>query len=166
MSRYNASMTYASRISRSTLLLLVSACVLASLPFIVAAQSDSLEAAIREQVMSDPRASQMSSAQIDALVASLTKSARQQGVTAQDIAWKPAPESELGGDEIVESQPSAVCSLPQFMCSINTALGLDGSDLKIPIGLGITSMALIVFLGLYIEMHKKKHEEAQNPAGQ
>ncbi len=128
------------------------------MPIIVVAQSsDMIDTTIRQEILKDPRASQLTPAQIDQIVVALATSARAQGMTAHDIAWQPVYDS--GQNAAPSFSSSATCTLPQFMCDINTAFGFDGSDLKIPIGLGLSAMALIVIIGLMIEMHKKREPE-------
>jgi hypothetical protein len=58
-------------------------------PLLTHAQSD-LNASIRAAIMTDPRASALTPAQIDVLVQALTVKAHALGVTAHDIAWRPS----------------------------------------------------------------------------
>lgn len=119
------------------------------LPFLAFAQTD-LSATIREQILRDPRTAQMTDAQLDAVIAALTQNARVQGMTAADIQWQPYIDSVAG-----------TCSLPHVLCDLNAAFGFDGSDLRIPIGLGLSSMALVALLAFLAEHHRKEIEVGQ-----
>ena len=66
---------------------------LALLPSFALAQTTGsqadLQAQIRTAITTDPRSASMSQAQLDALVNALAGKASQQGMTAQDIVWRP-----------------------------------------------------------------------------
>jgi len=122
------------------------------LPYAVSAQTESeLNIAIRAALMSDPRTAELSESQIDSMVVILAGEAERQGLTAQDITWRPAvvPMAQT----VDGAAPIGCGAMPQFFCNLNHAFGFDGSDLAIPIGLGITSGLLILILGVMIERH-------------
>lgn len=118
--------------------------VLLSIPLLVSAQSQSLSEAIRAEILKDPRAASIPSAQVDVMVASLAQAAAEQGVTESDITWRPV--------ETSESTPVAPCG---FFCSINAIFGFGGDDYTIPLGLGITSALLILFISMMLHRHHK-----------
>ncbi len=120
----------------------VATAVILALPFMVGAQSTGLSEAIRAEILKDPRAADIPAAQVDAMVASLALAAAQQGVTESDITWRPAESSDASG--------AAPCG---FVCSINAIFGFGGDDYTIPIGLGITSALLILFLSMMLHRH-------------
>src|SRR3989338_6309367 len=106
-----------------------------------------LHATIRAAILSDPRTAEMSEAEIEAMVAALSDEATAQGVTAYDIVWRPQTEEE----------GAASCnSMPQFFCTLNEAFGFDGSDIAIPIGLGITAAVLLFVIGSIL-LHRHGH---------
>ena len=115
-----------------------------------ASGSDDLRATIRAELLSDPRTSNLPQAQLDAMVDALTAQAQEQGLTAHDITWRPAmtPAENIQAD--------ACGSMPSVLCALNRAFGFDGSDPRIPVGLGIVSALLILIIGLMFEMHHRK----------
>ena len=118
-------------------------------PVVLHAQaSDDLRATIRAQLLSDPRTAGLSEEKLDSMVNLLAEEAQKQGVTASDITWRPvSPESY--------ATPAAVgpCGrMPAPLCALNRAFGFDGSDSKIPVGLGIASAILLLLIGLTFEM--------------
>ncbi len=115
-----------------------------SLPLLVGAQSIGLSEAIRAEILKDPRAASIPSAQVDAMVASLAQAAAQQGVTESDITWRPV--------EAAETESAAPCG---FLCSINAIFGFGGNDYTIPVGLGLTSALLILFISMMLHRHHK-----------
>ncbi len=120
------------------------AAAILSLPLLVGAQSAGLSEAIRAEIMKDPRSASIPSAQVDAMVASLAQAASQQGVTASDITWQPA--------EATTGSSSGECG---FLCSINAIFGFGGNDYTIPVGLGVTSALLILFISAMLHRHHK-----------
>lgn len=128
----------------STKFLAISTAAILSLPFLVSAQSSGLSEAIRAEILKDPRSSNIPSAQVDAMVASLAQAAAQQGVTESDITWRPV--------ESIEGGTASPCG---FLCSVNAIFGFGGDDYTIPIGLGITSALLVLFLSAMLHRHHK-----------
>ncbi len=122
----------------------ITTAVILALPLFVSAQSVGLSEAIRAEIMKDPRSASIPSAQVDAMVASLAQAAQAQGVTESDITWRPV---EAGEDAV-----PAECG---FLCSVNAIFGFSGDDYTIPIGLGITSAILILFISLMLHRHHK-----------
>ncbi len=116
-----------------------------ALPFAAGAQSTGLSQAIRAEILKDPRSSSIPAAQVDAMVASLAQAASQQGVTAADITWRPA-EAKSNGSKPLDCD---------FLCSINAIFGFGGNDFTIPIGLGVTSALLILFISMMLHRHHK-----------
>ena len=103
-----------------------------------------LYATIEAAIRSDPRAAQMSEDEVHMMVDALSEEAEAQGVTSAEILWRPQESPEY----------AARCgSLPDFFCALNEALGFNGSDLKIPIGLGISSALLLFLIGMILHYH-------------
>lgn len=126
--------------------------VLLAFPIVVLAQTDAeLEATIRSAILSDPRTADMTEAEIDAIVAALAEEAGAQGVTSYDILWQPQEET------LATVEPVATCNLPEFFCTLNAALGLDGSDIAIPIGLGVTAALLLFVIGSILHHRHGRH---------
>jgi len=126
------------------------ALALCAAPYLVHAQAGnaSLSETIRAAILSDPRTAQMTEAEIDAMVAALAEEAEAQGVTSYDILWQP---QEPVVEAVVEQ-----CGSMSFLCALNEAFGLDGSDVGIPIGLGIVSALLLFVIGSIL-LHKHGH---------
>lgn len=112
------------------------------MPLMMSAQSTGLSNAIRAEILKDPRSADIPQAQIDAMVSALAQTASAQGVSESDITWKPV--TRQGGLE-----PEA-CG---FFCTINRIFGFGGDDFTIPIGLGITSALLILFISMMLHRH-------------
>jgi hypothetical protein len=129
---------------RSTQYVAILTAAVLALPLMVAAQSSGLSQAIRAEILKDPRSASIPSAQVDAMVASLAQAAAQQGVTESDITWRPV---EAGQDGT-----QGACG---FFCSINEIFGFGGNDYTIPVGLGITSALLILFISMMFHRHHK-----------
>lgn len=112
-----------------------------AVPFLVSAQED-LQASVRAAIMADPRTANLSEAQIEAMVATLSQHAQAQGVTPADIAWRPA--------EDIQAQSSNVfCgSFPAYLCTISASYGFLGPDYIWPLWLGISSLLLFLILQL------------------
>jgi hypothetical protein len=131
--------------------------VLSLVPQLLHAQSDTeLEATIRAAIMSDPRSSEMSDAEIDALVLALSQGAEEQGVTSQDITWRPAPaESFNQGNYAVSDE----CG---FICKANEAFGFTGPFPLIAISLGIVAAILLFVIGMLLH-HRGHHALGKYP---
>jgi hypothetical protein len=50
-----------------------------------------LSATVRAVLLSDPRSSEMSEVELEAMISALTAQAAEQGMTASDIIWQPLP---------------------------------------------------------------------------
>lgn len=126
--------------------------VLVNLPLTVGAQTNAgLEATIRAAILTDPRTAGMSESDIDALVLALVQGAEAQGVSANDIEWQPQ------GPVLVEEVAEGSCGImPVFFCMLSGAFGLDGSDVTIPILLGICAGILIFVIGAMLH-HRYGH---------
>ncbi|MBI4080114.1 hypothetical protein HY414_02735 [Candidatus Kaiserbacteria bacterium] len=126
--------------------------LLLSLMTVTLAQESDLDATIRAAILSDPRSSQMTEAEIDAMVAALSQEAESQGVTPEDITWRPQDPATF--DQ--ETSTAEGCGYPAFICALNDAFGFSGYPLLIPLLLGITSALLLFVIGsilLHIHGH-------------
>ena len=130
--------------------------LLVSVPFFVSAQnaSSDLRATIRAELLSDPRTSSLSEAQIDALVGLLAEEAEKQGITSQDIQWRPESTERFVATESAAPQEAAECG-GGFLCTMSEAFGFVGADTTIPFTLGAASMALVWLLAEMI--HRRRH---------
>lgn len=148
---------YTESMSRTTSLrfLLVACAVVAVLPFVVYAQNtqSELRATIRAELMSDPRTSSLSEAQIDALVGLLADEAEKQGITSQDIQWRPQSTERFVAVE--SAAPQAPECMGGFLCAMTEAFGFVGADTTIPFTLGAASMGLVWILAEMI--HRRRH---------
>ena len=135
-------------------------------PFSAAAQASAdteLQATIRAMLLSDPRTSSMAAAQIDAMVIALSGQAQKEGITSEDIQWRPEGSAvSAAGSQAV---PVGSCgSMPAILCSLNVAFGFAGDALLIPILLGLTSGLLILILGVMLERHHMHVKQMQAAA--
>jgi len=142
--------------ARVLLPLFILLALLVSVPFFVSAQnaSSDLRATIRAELLSDPRTSGLSEAQIDALVGLLAEEAEKQGITSQDIQWRPESTERFVATESAAPQEAAECG-GGFLCTMSEAFGFVGADTTIPFTLGAASMALVWLLAEMI--HRRRH---------
>lgn len=142
----------------TTLLSITLAALFCALPLFVHAQSApsdaQLQTTIRQAILSDPRTSGLSAAQIDAMVSVLTAEAQKQGITSHDIQWRPETQQATFSDTGTNAAQSCQ-NIPGFLCALNTAFGFDGSDPTIAIGLGLTSAVMILVIMLMFEMKRR-----------
>jgi hypothetical protein len=133
--------------------------LLAATPLIARAQTAgapdaALRATIRAELLSDPRTSSLSKAQLDAMVNILTQEAQKQGITSHDITWHPQTSTDFGASG--GAAPANTCDgTPAFSCIFDQALGFLGPDTTIPFALGAASMGLVWVLAEMI--HRRKH---------
>ncbi len=127
---------------RFSALFIISA--LFAMPLFAHAQQGDLQATIRAAISQDPRAASMSPEQIDSLVGALTQKAQNQGVTYQDIVWRPTPITDSTQEVVTGFCPP----FPQLFCSLNESFGFDGTDYLIPGWLATTSLLLILLVAL------------------
>ncbi len=139
------------------LALLVAACI--ALPALSYAQSGDLRSTIRAEVQKDPRSQEMSQAELDALVEVLAARAESDGVTADDITWRPTEERASESAVQVEN-----CTSTALMCAINTTFGFSPDNLWFPITLGILAGLLVLLLGEIIYKHHKHGHPLEIPA--
>ena len=143
-------MTTSMRVSRTAVA--ISLALLLLVPLTLTAQTGELEATIRAAILSDPRTATMSEAEIDAMVAALAQEAATQGVTSQDIQWRPQEERGFMSETGVGS-----CNM---LCKLTNAFGFDGSDVTIPIALGICAGLLIFLIGSLLHREYGRHPVA------
>lgn len=148
---------YTAFMSRTTSLrfLLVVCVALAVLPFFAYAQnaSSDLRATIRAELLSDPRTSGLSETQIASLVNLLAQEAEKQGITSQDIQWRPQSSERFVATE--SAAPQAAECVGGFLCTMTEAFGFIGADTTIPFTLGAASMGLVWILAEMI--HRRRH---------
>ena len=125
----------------------VSIIILLLAPLALSAQTEGeLQATIRAAILSDPRTATMSEAEVDAMVAALAQEASAQGMTSQDILWQPQEEGAAG--------QTVSCGI---LCMLTNAFGFDGSDVTIPIALGICAALLLFVIGSLLHHHYGRH---------
>lgn len=127
--------------------LAIAALIACALPFIAHAQETDLSATIRAALAGDPRTSGMSQMQIDAMVSVLSAQAQKQGMTPGDITWRPLVNTQA------PVSSDACGSMPSLICALNMAFGFDGSDNRIPWGLGLSSLLLMFIIAALLERH-------------
>lgn len=114
--------------------------------------SADLRATIQAQLLSDPRTSSLSQAQIDTLVGLLAEEAQKQGITSQDIQWRPQNNEQFVAVESAASE-QVVCT-GGLLCIMSESFGFIGYDTTIPFFLGMSSMGLIWILAEMIHRHR------------
>lgn len=134
---------------------LVVCVVIAVLPFVVTAQNtqSDLRATIRAELLSDPRTSSLSEAQIDVLVELLAAEAEKQGITSQDIQWRPQSTERFVATG--SAAPQAPECAGGFLCTMTEAFGFVGADTTIPFTLGAASMGLVWILAEMIHRRRR-----------
>lgn len=132
------------------------------LPLLASAQSTDLQTSVRAALASDPRTNSMSEAQIDAMVAALSQGAAQQGMTAQDISWKPIPTQ---GGAALATQGNCG-GFPSYLCSMSEAFGFTGPDSIFAIWLGVSALLLMFIIGTLLEYRHFRHLHPKHTASQ
>lgn len=117
-------------------------------------RASDLRATIRAELLSDPRTSGLSEAQIDAAVDALAQEAEKQGITSQDIQWRPQNTEQFVAGDTAAADAENACE-GGFLCTLSEAFGFIGSDTTIPFSLGAASMGLIWIIAEMI--HRRKH---------
>lgn len=140
------------RVASGLQLLIVVAALALLLPLVSHAQTSDLQATIRAELLSDPRTSSMTSAQLDAMVNVLSQQAQKQGITATDITWRPQPPVPEG----TQTASKASCD-GNFTCIFDEAFGFVGPDSGIAFLLGMASMGLVWILAEMIHRRKYPH---------
>ena len=152
----NRELHIGARISEVILLALV--CVAVFVPVLThaQAQTDTLRATIRAELLSDPRTTGLSKTQLDAMVDLLTGEAQKQGITSHDITWRPQSANSFGGANSSSASASSACGgIPSILCMLSEAFGFTGSDVTIPFALGAASMGLVWILAEMI--HRRRY---------
>ncbi len=144
------------RITRFSIAILAFVLILSALPFLVHAQGeDELHATIRAAIMSDPRSSSMSEAEVNALVDELAAGAEKEGVTANDISWRPQSPDSFNA----ANYGTSPCG---FFCKVNEAFGITGSAPLIAVTLGIVAAILLFVIGMLLH-HRGHHVTGKYP---
>lgn len=109
-------------------------------------------ATIKSALLSDPRARSLSPDQLSALVYALMQQATAQGMTRHDILWRPvlAHTITLGEPAVADT-----CGIPAPLCALNRSLGFSGSDLTIPVSLGVLAAIILALLAGYLELQHR-----------
>ncbi|MDP2648457.1 MAG: hypothetical protein Q8P19_01000 [bacterium] len=125
-----------------------------SLPLAVSAQAagEQLRATIRAELLSDPRTSALSPAQLGAMVELLAQSAEREGISSSDITYRPQSLENIP----VSPTFADVCgNTPAALCVFGVAFGFLGPTYVIPFTLGAASMGLVWILAEMI--HRRRH---------
>lgn len=131
--------------------------LLTFVPFLTHAQTSSsasseLSSTIRAELLSDPRTSSLSEAQIETMVGLLAEEAQKQGITSQDIQWRPQNTEQFVATQSAEQETTECAG--GFLCIMSEAFGFIGYDTTIPFFLGMSSMGLIWILAEMIHRHR------------
>lgn len=109
-----------------------------------------LQASIRDALLTDPRTAGMSEEQLSMMVHVLADAAAEEGLTPEEILWRPADPAAL--DAQVDEGTS--CGLPGVWCVFSSAYGLDGTNDLLPLSLGAASMLMILLIAMHREHHR------------
>ncbi len=142
----------------ASLFILIGISFTITIPFAFAQEGD-LEATIRAVILSDPRSAEMTEVEVNAMVAALASAASEQGMSPEDIVWRPQDDSTFSG---VEEGGGEACGYPVFLCSLNEAFGFSGDSLVIPLVLGVCSALLLFVLGSIL-LHVHGHHPVRGP---
>ncbi len=158
-------MSYSSRATLIELIALATLCVAFSMPLLARAQTqpNNLRSTIRAEILSDPRSAGLSETQIDTMVNILAQQAQEQGVTANDITWRPQQLSSP--DAAPVSAPDYCGTTPGFLCAFDLAFGFAGNDPTIPFFLGMASMGLIWIVAEKLHAYRMHAPPTQASAG-
>ncbi|PIR83867.1 hypothetical protein COU18_02190 [Candidatus Kaiserbacteria bacterium CG10_big_fil_rev_8_21_14_0_10_51_14] len=122
--------------SRSAILLVILLIVAFALPSTVGAQESEsqVRAAVRAELMKDPRTAGFSEAQIDAMVDILVGEAQKNNLTASDITWQPQGDTfNVQNSSSEGGVVSETCDSPRFLCLFSEAFGFVGPKTLIPL---------------------------------
>ncbi|MDB5238650.1 MAG: hypothetical protein JWM46_920 [Candidatus Kaiserbacteria bacterium] len=115
-------------------------------PVFARAQRTDLQSTIRAAIAADPRTQGMSSAQVDAMVDALSQKAQSQGMTPNDITWRPVPDTN-------RSIPMSCGAFPTILCTLSYSLGFIGTGSTIPAWLFFASLLMIILILLLRRQH-------------
>ena len=154
-------MVQSSKLAHASILLVALIFLWAILPSLAYAEESSTElsATIRAGLLSDPRTTGLSDVQLDAMVDLLTQEATRQGVTSQDIQWRP---QQYESTEEIPASADYCGASPAFLCAFSLAFGFAGTDPTMPFALGASSMGLIWIIAEML--HRRRHPGTVSPA--
>jgi hypothetical protein len=126
------------------------------MPLLIHAQTTSqsaLDATIRAAIMQDPRSASLTSTQIDAMVTALSAKAQTQGLTAQNIAYRPGTAGIVVPAGVTANTPmvSDPCALSPA-CAVGNFLGSGLANNATYVALWILSLLL-----MFIVWHMRKN---------
>lgn len=133
----------------------------AGAPLAQAQSDDELRTTIRAALAADPRTSGLSQAQVDALVELLASEAEKQGITSQDIEWRPQSNERFVATDSAAPQTSECAG--GLLCTMTEAFGFVGADTTIPFTLGAASMGLVWILAEMLHRRKYPHVSPATP---
>lgn len=134
----------------------ISLLIFFSLPFVTLAQTQlDLQSTIRAAIAADPRTQGMTEVQIDAMVDALAQRAQNQGLTPDDITWRPI--SDVPRTQMVIISCGA---FPTIFCTLSYSLGFIGADYTIPLWLLLASFLMIVIIMLMRHEHYRAAQAA------
>jgi hypothetical protein len=122
--------------------------------------SAELSGTIRSALLSDPRTHNLTQAQLDQLVASLTKQAQSKGITVEQMLWRPKPNQVFVPPQATDTvvDPYACGAFPRVLCAWSAAFGFTDPTAAIPVALGVITLIVILALIILIEHHRhQKH---------
>jgi preprotein translocase subunit SecF len=111
-----------------------------------------LSATIRAAILHDPRSASLSPAQIGAMVSALSSKAQTQGITAQDIAYRPGT-AGIAVQTTNASNAASPCSLSSW-CAVGDFLGSGLARNAVYAAFWILSIILIIVVW---HMRKNPH---------
>ncbi|HEV3245029.1 MAG TPA: hypothetical protein VG102_01590 [Candidatus Paceibacterota bacterium] len=115
----------------------------ATLAYAQTSSQNQLRATIYAEITADPRSQSLTQAQIYALVNALSNKAQEQGVTSDQLTYRP---------QVPTEGASTFMPCNGLSCSISQAFGLDGSFPIIPIALFALAALFILIYGVMREI--------------
>lgn len=144
----------------------VSLVLLMMIPLSIFAQADitargDLSVAIRNAIMSDPRAQNLSLEEVAALTYALTEKAVAQGITQHDLYWRPMLAHTVSAADEAAAARNYCGSVPEPLCSFNKYLGLSGSDMTVPIALAVLVILILALAAGFLELQHRNRLRAE-----
>lgn len=147
----------------ASLILSVTSLALRSYAQVNTSSNDDLSSAIKSAILADPRSDSLSSAQITAMVDSLTKQASAQGMKARDLMWRPLLAHSMAPATAVAEAENDCGNLPAPLCTFNKSLGLNGSDVTFFVWLGVALTIILALIAGALEVRHWRKTRSEMP---
>lgn len=120
-----------------------------------------LSSTIRNALLLDPRTANLSEAELNRMIDTLTAQAVAQGITPHDMYWRPTLPHTIAASDAAALAQNDCGQLPRFLCDFNHSLGFKGSDMSIPIALGVLAALILALFAGYLELQHRNTIRSQ-----